>query len=152
MRSLLYSGKPSKVIHIRNIPNEASDPEVMHLGAQFGRVTNVLILKGKNQAFLEMADEGAAATMVSVFNTTPPTVRGRTVYVQFSNHRELKTDQNHSITVRFRVRFSYFHSLIFVKNSRHQLRVRHFPWLEMIRHLSWLIIRTELVVPTLYSG
>jgi hypothetical protein len=26
-------------------------------------------------------------------------VRGRTVYVQFSNHRELKTDQNHSITV-----------------------------------------------------
>ncbi|CRK94842.1 CLUMA_CG008334, isoform A [Clunio marinus] len=91
-------GKPSRVIHIRNIPNEASDAEVINLGLQFGRVTNVLVLKGKNQAFLEMADEISATAMVSVFNTTPPTVRGRTVYVQFSNHRELKTDQNHSIT------------------------------------------------------
>ncbi|CAO1428410.1 unnamed protein product [Diamesa serratosioi] len=90
-------GKPSRVIHIRNIPNEASDAEVINLGLQFGRVTNVLVLKGKNQAFLEMADEISATAMVSVFNTTPPTVRGRTVYVQFSNHRELKTDQNHSI-------------------------------------------------------
>lgn len=93
------AGKPSRVIHIRNIPNEASDAEVINLGLQFGRVTNVLVLKGKNQAFLEMADEISATAMVSVFNTTPPTVRGRTVYVQFSNHRELKTDQNHSITV-----------------------------------------------------
>ena len=95
----ILSGKPSRVIHIRNIPNEASDAEVINLGLQFGRVTNVLVLKGKNQAFLEMADEISATAMVSVFNTTPPTVRGRTVYVQFSNHRELKTDQNHSITV-----------------------------------------------------
>lgn len=92
-------GKPSKVIHIRNIPNEASDAEVINLGLQFGRVTNVLVLKGKNQAFLEMADEISATAMVSVFNTNPPAVRGRTVYVQFSNHRELKTDQNHSSTV-----------------------------------------------------
>lgn len=97
----LFVGKPSRVIHIRNIPNEASDPEVINLGLQFGRVTNVLVLKGKNQAFLEMADEISATAMVSVFNTTPPTVRGRTVYVQFSNHRELKTDQNHSIMVSF---------------------------------------------------
>jgi polypyrimidine tract-binding protein 1 len=96
---VIHLGKPSRVIHIRNIPNEASDAEVINLGLQFGRVTNVLVLKGKNQAFLEMADEITATAMVSVFNTTPPTVRGRTVYVQFSNHRELKTDQNHSITV-----------------------------------------------------
>lgn len=69
------------------------------MGVQFGRVTNVLVLKGKNQAFLEMADEGTATTMVTYFTTNPPTVRGRTVYVQYSNHRELKTDQNHSILV-----------------------------------------------------
>lgn len=94
-----FTVKPSRVIHIRNIPNEASDAEVINLGVQFGRVTNVLVLKGKNQAFLEMADEGTATTMVTYFTTNPPTVRGRTVYVQFSNHRELKTDQNHSILV-----------------------------------------------------
>lgn len=90
--------KPSRVVHIRNIPNESSEVDVMHLGVPFGRVTNVLVLKGKNQAFLEMADESAASSMVTMFTATPPIVRGRTVYVQFSNHRELKTDQNHTAT------------------------------------------------------
>lgn len=48
------------------------------------------------QAFLEMADEGAATTMVSYYNSGMAQLRGRAVYVQFSNHRELKTDQTHS--------------------------------------------------------
>lgn len=97
------TGKPSRVIHIRNIPNESSEAEVIHLGIPFGRVTNVLVLKGKNQAFLEMADEISATAMVACFTTTPPIVRGRTVYVQFSNHRELKTDQNHTNTVNYNI-------------------------------------------------
>ncbi|KAI4482961.1 hypothetical protein M0802_013562 [Mischocyttarus mexicanus] len=44
-----HNGKPSKVVHIRNIPNEVSEAEIIHLGLPFGRVTNVLVLKGKNQ-------------------------------------------------------------------------------------------------------
>ncbi|CAH0765780.1 unnamed protein product [Bemisia tabaci] len=88
--------KPSKVIHIRNIPNEVTEAEIIHLGIPFGRVTNVLVLKGKNQAFLEMGDENAATTMVQYFTTCTAQLRGRVVYVQFSNHKELKTDQTHS--------------------------------------------------------
>lgn len=49
-----------------------------------------------------MADEVSAAAMVACFNSNPPQVRGRTVYVQFSNHRELKTDQSHSAVVSTR--------------------------------------------------
>nr|CAD7425365.1 unnamed protein product [Timema monikensis] len=90
------NGKPSKVIHIRNIPNEVTEAEIIHLGIPFGRVTNVLVLKGKNQAFLEMADEVAASTMVNYFTSCMAQLRGRAVYVQFSNHKELKTDQTHS--------------------------------------------------------
>lgn len=48
-----HSGKPSRVIHIRNIPNEVSEAEIIHLGLPFGRVTNVLVLKGKNQVSLD---------------------------------------------------------------------------------------------------
>ncbi|XP_046669807.1 polypyrimidine tract-binding protein 1 isoform X3 [Homalodisca vitripennis] len=88
--------KPSKVIHIRNIPNEVTEAEIIHLGIPFGRVTNVLVLKGKNQAFLEMADEVAASTMVTYFTSCMAQLRGHAVYVQFSNHKELKTDQTHS--------------------------------------------------------
>ena len=43
---------PSRVIHIRNIPNDVTEAEIIHLGIPFGRVTNVLVLKGKNQRFL----------------------------------------------------------------------------------------------------
>lgn len=43
------NNKPSRVIHIRNIPNEVTEAEVIHLGIPFGKVTNVLVLKGKNQ-------------------------------------------------------------------------------------------------------
>ncbi|XP_065203228.1 polypyrimidine tract-binding protein 2 isoform X3 [Planococcus citri] len=90
------AGRPSKVIHLRNIPSEVSEAEIIHLGIPFGRVTNVLVLKGKNQAFLEMADESAATSMVNYFTTCTAQLRGRAVYVQFSNHKELKTDQTHS--------------------------------------------------------
>ncbi|XP_050305032.1 polypyrimidine tract-binding protein 2 isoform X2 [Anthonomus grandis grandis] len=89
-------GKPSRVIHIRNIPSDVSEAEIIHLGLPFGRVTNVLVLKGKNQAFLEMGDEAAATSMVSYFGGSVAQLRGRSVYVQYSNHKELKTDQTHS--------------------------------------------------------
>jgi polypyrimidine tract-binding protein 1 len=56
-------------------------------------------LVGWLQAFLEMADEMAAAQMVAYFTTCVAQLRGRAVYVQFSTHKELKTDQTHSNAV-----------------------------------------------------
>ena len=88
--------KPSKVIHIRNIPNDVTEAEIIHLGIPFGRVTNVLVLKGKNQAFLEMEEESSAISMVNYFTNCVAQLRERSVYVQFSNHTALKTDQTHS--------------------------------------------------------
>ena len=90
------SNAPSRVIHIRNIPNDVTEAEIIHLGIPFGRVTNVLVLKGKNQAFLEMDDESSASAMVNYFTNCVAQLRERSVYVQFSNHKELKTDQTHS--------------------------------------------------------
>jgi hypothetical protein len=46
-----------------------------------------------------MADEVAASTMVTYFTSCMAQLRGRAVYVQFSNHKELKTDQTHSNAV-----------------------------------------------------
>jgi len=93
--------QPSKVVHIRNVPPDATESDLINLGIPFGRVTNVLLLKGKNQAFLEFADVHCAQQMVNYwFSTTlvggvatpaQPTIRGRHVFCQFSNHKELKT-------------------------------------------------------------
>ncbi|XP_032874069.1 polypyrimidine tract-binding protein 3 isoform X2 [Amblyraja radiata] len=83
---------PSRVLHIRKIPYEISEAEVLSLGIPFGKVTNLLMLKGKNQAFLEMASEEAAVTMVNYYTTVTPHLRNQPIYIQYSNHRELKTD------------------------------------------------------------
>ncbi|XP_066517741.1 polypyrimidine tract-binding protein 2b [Hoplias malabaricus] len=83
---------PSRVIHIRKLPSEVSETEVIALGLPFGKVTNILMLKGKNQAFLELGTEEAAVTMVNYYTAVTPQVRNVPVFIQYSNHKELKTD------------------------------------------------------------
>jgi len=82
----------SKVVHIRQIPFDTTEAEIIQLGLPFGQVTNILLLKGKNQAFIEMADLQAAVTMVGHFTLSPAVIRGIPVFVQFSNHKQLRTD------------------------------------------------------------
>ena len=40
---------PSRVLHIRKLPEHATEAEVVTLALPFGRITNVLMLKGKSQ-------------------------------------------------------------------------------------------------------
>ncbi|XP_029648475.1 polypyrimidine tract-binding protein 1 isoform X8 [Octopus sinensis] len=85
----------SKVVHLRGLPIEASDQDVIPLGIPFGRITNFLLLKQKNQAFMEFSDERQAESMVLYYTNDKPRVRNKDVYVQFSNHKELKIDVAH---------------------------------------------------------
>ncbi|XP_056149935.1 polypyrimidine tract-binding protein 2-like isoform X1 [Lampris incognitus] len=88
----LDESPPSRVLHIRKLPNEVSETEVIALGLPFGKVTNILMLKGKNQAFLELGTEEAAITMVNYYTAVTPQVRNTPVFIQYSNHKALKTD------------------------------------------------------------
>ncbi|XP_071511301.1 polypyrimidine tract-binding protein 1-like, partial [Diadema antillarum] len=47
-------------------------------------------------AFVEMADEATAQTLINHYTHMPSQVRGRQIYCQFSNHKELKTDFAHT--------------------------------------------------------
>ena len=40
---------PSRVVHIRSLPHEVAETDVVQLGMPFGKMTNVLVLKQKNQ-------------------------------------------------------------------------------------------------------
>lgn len=42
-------GVPSRVVHVRKLPSDINEAEVIALGLPFGKVTNLLMLKGKNQ-------------------------------------------------------------------------------------------------------
>jgi len=106
--------QPSHVVHLRNIPTDASEQEILNFGSTFGTTVNCLLLKGKNQAFLEFADLESAKSMVNYFslnhqtigelngkqsnqlnNTAtsiqlPTTIRGRQIFVQYSNYKKLQ--------------------------------------------------------------
>lgn len=43
------SNKPSRVVHIRGVPNDATEGEVVQLGLPFGRMTNMVLARKKNQ-------------------------------------------------------------------------------------------------------
>lgn len=98
-----FDSVPSKVIHVRNVPYDATDTELLALGLPFGRVKNVLLLKAKKpheptQGFIEMEDKQTAATFLSYYTQAAPAIRGQIVYVQYSNHPELKTEPSqHSV-------------------------------------------------------
>ncbi|XP_059394243.1 polypyrimidine tract-binding protein 1-like [Carassius carassius] len=85
---------PSRVIHVRKLPNDINEAEVISLGLPFGKVTNLLMLKGKNQAFLEMNTEEAAQLMVTYYSSVTPVIRNHPIFMQYSNHKELKTDNS----------------------------------------------------------
>uniref|UniRef100_A0AAV2JDD6 Polypyrimidine tract-binding protein 1 n=1 Tax=Knipowitschia caucasica TaxID=637954 RepID=A0AAV2JDD6_KNICA len=87
-------GVPSRVVHVRKLPNDINEAEVISLGLPFGKVTNLLMLKGKNQAFLELNSEECAQTMVSYYSTATPVIRNQPVFLQYSTHKELKTDNS----------------------------------------------------------
>jgi len=87
---------PSKVVHLRNVPQDASENEIISLGLPFGKITNLVFARNKNQVLLEMADIKTATDMVNYYSDEDnrPKLKNRITYVQFSNHQELKTDES----------------------------------------------------------
>uniref|UniRef100_A0A914P765 RRM domain-containing protein n=1 Tax=Panagrolaimus davidi TaxID=227884 RepID=A0A914P765_9BILA len=83
----------SRVIHLRNIPSDMTELELVHFCMPFGKLVNYLMLKGKNQAFVEYEEDSGAQTIVNVAQACPMAIRGRTIFCQYSTHQELKTER-----------------------------------------------------------
>lgn len=109
------------------MPYDATDTELLALGLPFGRVKNVLLLKAKKpheptQGFIEMEDKQTAATFLSYYTQAAPAIRGQVVYVQYSNHPELKTEPSqHSVGVSI---LEYYLLKMFFCNFSPSLRDR----------------------------
>ena len=63
------------MVHIRNLPMDVTENEILMLGLPFGKVRNVLHMKKKQQAFMELVDEGAAMSVVGYYKSVPATIR-----------------------------------------------------------------------------
>ncbi|XP_074564722.1 polypyrimidine tract-binding protein homolog 1-like [Curcuma longa] len=93
-----YTQTPSKVLHLRNLPWECTEEELVVLCKPFGRIVNTMCNVGanKNQAFVEFADPNQAISMVSYYasSSEPAQVRGKTVYIQYSNRQEITNNRS----------------------------------------------------------
>ncbi|KAJ4764706.1 Polypyrimidine tract-binding protein [Rhynchospora pubera] len=88
-----YTQTPSKVLHLRNLPWECTPEELADLCKPFGPIVDTKCNVGanRNQAFVEFAELNQAISMVSYYATSsdPAQIRGKTVYIQYSNRQEI---------------------------------------------------------------
>jgi len=93
-----FSQPPSKVLHIRNLPYETTHEELVELAQPFGSLVQSKLNVGpnRNQAFIEFPDQASAIAMCNYFNGSadPAKVRGKTVYLQYSNRQEIVNAKN----------------------------------------------------------
>lgn len=93
-----YTQTPSKVLHLRNLPWECTEEELIELCKPFGKIVNTKCNVGanRNQAFVEFADLNQAIQMVSYYasSSEPAQVRGKTVYIQYSNRHEIVNNKS----------------------------------------------------------
>ncbi|KAM3286540.1 polypyrimidine tract-binding protein 1 isoform X1 [Capsicum chacoense] len=93
-----YTQTPSKVLHLRNLPWDCNDEELVELCKPFGKIVNTKCNVGanRNQAFVEFSDLNQAINMVSYYasSSEPAQVRGKTVYIQYSNRNEIVNNKS----------------------------------------------------------
>eukprot|EP00741_Cyanophora_paradoxa_P012496 tig00020610_g12075.t1 len=80
---------PSRVVHWRSIGPDVTQAELTALCAPFGAVQQVLLLRTKGQALVQMADLNSAVNLITYYSNVPASIRGRVVYAQYSSHQEL---------------------------------------------------------------
>nr|XP_056706429.1 RNA-binding protein 20 [Euleptes europaea] len=83
---------PGRVVHICNLPEGAcTENDVINLGLPFGKVTNYILMKSTNQAFLEMAYTEAAQAMVQFYKEKPAMINDDKLLIRMSKrYQELQ--------------------------------------------------------------
>ncbi|XP_053548724.1 RNA-binding protein 20 isoform X2 [Bombina bombina] len=81
-----------RVVHICNLPEgSCNENDVVNLGLPFGKVTNYILMKSTNQAFLEMAYTEAAEAMVKFYQEKPAMINDEKLLIRMSKrYKELQ--------------------------------------------------------------
>ncbi|XP_067393336.1 RNA-binding protein 20 isoform X2 [Emydura macquarii macquarii] len=81
-----------RVVHICNLPEgSCTENDVINLGLPFGKVTNYILMKSTNQAFLEMAYTEAAQAMVQYYQEKPAMINDDKLLIRMSKrYKELQ--------------------------------------------------------------
>ncbi len=94
-RAKMTDSMPSKVLHIRNLPEECTEMDLRSLSCQFGLVNRVLFLSRKQQAFVEFSTIEEAAMMLATCQAQPIRLGTRYVCKEISRDKNLLTTWVH---------------------------------------------------------
>jgi len=85
-------GEPSQVIHCRNVTSDVTQSNLVGLFQRFGRVVNVVMLRARNQALIELDTLDGAQRCIDHFclkGNGHAEIDGRRVWVKYSRHNSL---------------------------------------------------------------
>ncbi len=86
-------GKPSKVLYLRNLPEEITELEIRAVAARYGDVHRILHISRNRQAFVEFKSFEESAHMLQQSQTTPIRLGTRFISAQYSNKPEITTSE-----------------------------------------------------------
>jgi RNA recognition motif-containing protein len=80
----------SKVLHVRNLPADATESDLVTLLSSFGTIVKTLLINATHQAFVEM-DSVESATKALEQCGQGRQMRGSTVHFEYSSRQEVVT-------------------------------------------------------------
>jgi hypothetical protein len=80
---------PSKVLHVRGLPQQCVEAELVAVVAPHAVVVKTLVLGNKGQAFLELADVQQATAVIQNFQYVQQSIRGKHIYFEYSDRVEV---------------------------------------------------------------
>eukprot|EP00770_Monocercomonoides_exilis_P002081 MONOS_2064.2-p1 / transcript=MONOS_2064.2 / gene=MONOS_2064 / organism=Monocercomonoides_exilis_PA203 / gene_product=RNA recognition domain containing protein,expressed / transcript_product=RNA recognition domain containing protein,expressed / location=Mono_scaffold00040:89512-91314(+) / protein_length=497 / sequence_SO=supercontig / SO=protein_coding / is_pseudo=false len=88
-RAMQKETQTSKVVHIRNLPNTATENDIMQLTSKYGTVSKIILMKNKYQALVEYANLVDSQAFIIEMNMTNSMFLGSRIYVQYSKYQSL---------------------------------------------------------------
>jgi len=89
-------GTPSKVLHVRGLPQGTNDMDLVTLCCTSGQVMKSLILAEKNQAFIEMDSVQSAANVLAQYEGGTAFIRNKPIVFQYSSRQAITSNQARS--------------------------------------------------------
>ena len=65
----------SPVLHVRGMPDDSTEPELLALAQRFGPVSDVMLMVGKGQGFAQYVTREAATLALQRATATPGEIR-----------------------------------------------------------------------------
>ncbi|VDD74424.1 unnamed protein product [Mesocestoides corti] len=86
------SAPPSRVLHVRGLPAETAETDIVKLAMPFGPIANLVLTKKTGQALIEMANQEIATQMLEYYQFYPPLFNGgsESAILQYSKYQTLE--------------------------------------------------------------